>query len=438
MTRTLLVREFLAAALVAAAAAMAAPVSEQDIQRSFYPYNDWKPEASGITPGLVLNQGNWELAKDVTDEAMLQALKDGWVEITVGATNSFELHPNYVEATRKNAAQVALGPELGKIDGYVAGRAFPQEPDPNDPRAGEKLAWNYQYGYNWGDNAVIGPFYWHFRDMNTGKTERTIKFKFAFLNLMHRVNQPPVPQYEDNPAQIFRSIYLIAEEPFDVKNTQLLIYRYQDDLKRDDSWLYLGFQRRVRRLATGQITDSFLGTDLMIQDFEGYNGRISDMQWKYLGTVNVLMPFYYHDELELDPNLQDADGYRYVDFHGKGSCFPKITWQLRKAYRVEVVPVDTSSPIGKRIVYMDAQTFALSRSLIYDKAGKLWKTFIIGKAHQDHHLPQNKGTGVPLDDSAVVIDMQALHCTALQFRGMPYVVTDRDTFTVQNMRVKGR
>ena len=87
---------------------------------------------------------------------------------------------------------------------------------------------------------------------------------------------------------------------------------------------------------------------------------------------------------------------------------------------------------------MDAQTFTLPRSLIYDKAGNLWKTFIIGQAHPNHHLPQNEGIGVALDDSAVVIDMQSLHCTALQFRGMPYVVTDRDVFTVQNMRVKGR
>ena len=51
--------------------------------------------------------------------------------------------------------------------------------------------------------------------------------------------------------------------------------------------LYLGFQRRVRRLAQGQVTDSFLGSDLMIEDFEGYNGRVSDMKWTYKGTKNV-------------------------------------------------------------------------------------------------------------------------------------------------------
>ena len=387
---------------------------------------------------MTINKSNVEALQDALDPAMLAAIREGWVDMKVGPTTSFDLHPNYVEATRKYASQVKLGPEVGDIEGYVAGRAFPFEPDASDPRAGEKLAWNYQYGYNWGDNAWIAPFYWNLRNMETGKTERTIKFHFEFLNLMHRVAHEPIPEYDANPAKIFRSIYLIAEEPFDIKNTQLLIYRYADDHHRDDSWLYLGFQRRVRRLATGQVTDSFLGTDIMIEDFEGYNGRISDYNWKYLDTKVVMMPFYYHNDMPKDPNLKDDDGYQYITFHGKGNCFPDITWQLRKVYRVEGTPVDTSSPIGKRLFFMDSQTFTLPRQAIYDRAGKLWKTFIIGQAHSDHHLPANKGMGVSLDDSAVVIDMQALHCTALQFRGDPSIVAKREVFTVQNMRVKGR
>ncbi len=59
-----------------------------------------------------------------------------------------------------NLNQVKLGAKLGELEGFIAGRPFPEEPDINDPRAGEKLAWNYKYGYNWGDNAAITPFYW--------------------------------------------------------------------------------------------------------------------------------------------------------------------------------------------------------------------------------------------------------------------------------------
>lgn len=430
-----------AAALVSAALVTSTAVSavtDADVQNSFFPYSDSAPTAVGITPGMVINQSNWQVAEPYLDEAMLAAVKEGWTEISVDKTTSFGLHPKYVEATHNGAANVTLGDAVGDIQGYTAGRPFPLEPTSDDPRAGEKLAWNYQYGYNWGDNANINPFYWKFRNMNSGKVERTLKFGFSFLNFKHRVGVDPIPEYDSNPANIFRSIYLQVLEPFDLKNTQLLIYRYANDAQRDDSWLYLGFQRRVRRLATGQVTDSFLGSDLMIQDFEGYNGRISDMNWRYLGTQTMLLPFYNHNDMALSDEYVEDDGYQYIDFAGKGNCFPKITWQLRKAYKVEVVPVDESSPISKRVVYMDAQTFTLPRTLIYDKAGNLWKTFLIGQAHPDHHLAGNKGTGVSLDDSFMVMDMQALHCTTGQFRGMAYEVADRDTFTVQHIRIKGR
>ena len=424
-------------ALVSINAAYA--TTEAELEESFYPYKKGVPQAEGISPGMVISQSNWEAAQDVMDPAMLDAVKQGWVDVTVGETTSFDLHPNYVKASRNGMQNVALGDKPGLINGYIAGRPFIGEPQADDPRAGEKLAWNYKYGYNWGDNAAIYPFYWKYRDANTGKVERTIKFNFHFLNWMHRVNQEPLPEFNPNPSQAFRSIYVQVLEPFDVKNTQLLIQRYEDDLKRDDAWLYLGFQRRVRRLATGQITDAFLGSDIMIEDFEGYNGRISDVKWTYKGTKNLLLPFYNHNEQELSTEIPDREGYQFVDFHGKGGCFPKVTWQLRKAYVLEAEPLDPNHPISKRIHYVDAQTFTLPRTITYDRKGDLWKSWTIGQAHPDFHLPKNKGTGVSIDDSFSMFDIQAGHCTTGQFKGqVDPKLNPRKKFTVQNMRSTGR
>lgn len=409
------------------------------VDDSFYPYAAGAPSFSGLEVGMTINSGNVAQFKEILDEAMFQNISDGWLEMTVGETTSFDLHPNYVKATRDSLGKVSLGDELGQINGFVAGRPFPEEPDAADPRAGEKLAWNYKYGYNWGDNAAIAPFYWKFRDMDSGKIERTIKFNFHFLNFKHRVNQEPVPEFADNPSNLFRGIYVQVLEPFDVKNTQLLIHRSDDDLVRDNTWLYLGFQRRVRRLSSGQITDSFLGSDLMIEDFEGYNGRISDMYWTYKGTRNVMLPFYNHNDLELATDMTEKDGYQFVDFAGKGGCFPNITWQLRKAHVLESDPVDDNHPISRRVHYIDAQTFTIPRTLIYDRKGDLWKSFIIGQAHPDHHLPKNKGTGVSIDDSFSAVDVQAGHCTTGQFKGqLDPSMNPPKLFTVQNMRATGR
>jgi hypothetical protein len=103
------------------------------------------------------------------------------------------------------------------------------------------------------------------------------------------------------------------------------------------------------------------------------------------------------------------------------------------------VPIDPNHPIGKRVFFMDAQTFTIPRTNIYDRAGKLWKSFVIGQAHPDHHLPKNKGTGVSIDDSFMMLDVQAQHCTTGQFKGqVDPSLNPVNLFSVQNMRVTGK
>ncbi|KJS36309.1 MAG: hypothetical protein VR74_13475 [Hyphomonas sp. BRH_c22] len=411
----------------------------QVVDDSFYPYANGAPTYSGLTAGMTIDQSNVAQFSEILDPALEKQISDGWLAVTVGETTSFDLHPNYIKATRDGYKNVSLGDAVGQINGFVAGRPFPQDPSMDDPRAGEKLAWNFQYGYNWGDNAAIAPFYWKFKDLQSGKIERTIKFNFHFLNFKHRVNQDPLPEVESNPDDIFRAIYLQVLEPFDLKNTQLLIYRYADDLKQSNAWLYLGFQRRVRRLATGQVTDSFLGSDLMIEDFEGYNGSISQMKWTYQGTKNVLLPFFNHNDLVLSEDNVEKDGYKFVDFGGQGGCYPNVTWQLRKVYVLESDPVDDNHPVSKRVHYVDAQTYTLPRTLIYDRKGDLWKTFTIGQAHPDHHDPINKGSGVSIDDAFSMLDVQAGHCTTGHFRGrVDSKLNPQSKFTVQNLRATGK
>lgn len=99
---------------------------------------------------------------------------------------------------------------------------------------------------------------------------KTLRFK-------HRLSSLPETDLPNNASGIFNTIYLMAKKPFDLKNTQLLVHRLEDDSARERTWLYLSVHRRVRRLPSGQSTDAFLGSDIMIEDFIGYNGRIMDL-----------------------------------------------------------------------------------------------------------------------------------------------------------------
>lgn len=428
-------RTLTALALAAAFAAPSFAATEADVDQSFHPYKGGFPGLPGLTPGVVINKANVEQFKNAFDPGLFDMVKDGWVEITVGKSTDFPQPKPYIDATRKNLNKARLGAKNGELEGYLAGRPFPEEPKDGDARAGEKLAWNYKYGVNYGDSGSIYPFYWRYRNAATGQIERTIKFQFHFLNFMHRTEQAPIPEITPNPAKIFRGIYAKVFEPQDLKNTQLLIQRFEDDTKLDDAYLYLGFQRRVRRLATGQSTDAFLGSDMMIEDFEGYNGRISDMNWAYKGTRNILVPFFNHNEQKLTDEYKESDGYKFVDFHGKGNCMPNVTYQLRKAYVLEATPTNPNHPMSKKVMYLDAQTMYPGRVVIYDRKGQLWKNFTIGKSHPDHHLPANKGSDISLDDSFSQVDMQAMHCTTGQFKvHIDAKLNPPGLFQVQNMR----
>jgi hypothetical protein len=427
---------FVAGFMALTGAAYAA--TADDVDTSLFPYKNFEVDPVKFKPGTVVNKDNVEKYKDSLDVAMYQFIKDGMYEFTIAETTSFDPPAPYVEATRKNFSSTKLGE--GNLVDFVAGRPFVAEPSSDDPKAGEKLAWNNKYALIAGDGGTIYPFYWKYRDMNSGKLERQIKLEVHSLNFKHRTTADPIPEITPNPSGIFRGLYIGVEEPFDVKNTQLLIQRHEDDQKRDNAWLYLGFQRRVRRLSSGQTTDAFLGSDLMIEDFEGYNNRVADNNWKYIGTEKLLLPFYNHNDLPvLSDEFEEPDGYKYVAFGGQGKCFPLVNWQLRKVYVIEATPVDPNHPISKRIMYMDAQTGFFSRTVSYDRAGKLWKTWLIGESHPDHHLEINKGSGIAQWDSFTMIDTQANHCTTGQFHAHndPEQVSPKQ-FTPQYLRKRGK
>lgn len=426
----------LAVALIAASFFHAAADAIDD---SFFPYKGGFPSPEGYVPGVEITAENVASYERFLDPTLRTLVRENYLPVQTDATEDFALHPNYIEATRRYAPEVALG-EAGEIRGYVAGRPFPESPDAQDPRSGEKLIWNYRFGFGFGDNALLDPNYWTLRNLKTGEVERRLSLFVRLIKFQQRVVHFPLPAFSASPQGVFHAGYNYFREPFDLKNTQTLIYQYADGRLRDDAWLYLGFQRRVRRLATGQVTDSYLGTDFMIEDFGGYNARVDEYKWAFKGEAVVLLPFFRHDELELASDLPpDKDGYQFIAFHGKSDCFPKFTYQLRKAYVVEGTPVEPSHPISRRELWLDAQTAMPTRVTNFDRSGSLWKVLILGRSHPNHHLPQNKRSGVPIEEGGTGVDLQAQHCTTVQFKTqIDPALVPAEEFTVQYMRTAGR
>lgn len=74
--------------------------------------------------------------------------------------------------------------------------------------------------------------------------------------------------------------------PADVKNTSFLSYDWDDESKEDDSWLYLPALRKVKRIASSNKKDSFMGSDFSYADMNGL--KLSEWDFKFLKENEII------------------------------------------------------------------------------------------------------------------------------------------------------
>lgn len=364
--------------------------------------------------GTIIETDNVKDHLDVIDPDLAALVAQGWLTITVGEPLSFRPHEAYIAATAQYGSGTQLGSNPGELFNYIAGRPFPGIPSLDDPRAGEKLAWNMRYIYS-GDSSLVPEMYWHYIDMNSQKVERVLEFIGSQMRFKHRHVLEPTPEVKKNSHNVYNSVVLEALDPGDVAGTKILIFYNSDDTQHEQGCMYVPLLRRVRCIATTARTDSFLGSDLTIEDFFDYSGRIMDMDWTYKGTQYLLLPMYNHADTQASERKARKHDFHCAGFHGHSGCFPNVTWQVRKTYIIEGSPKRSSHPIGRRYGYIDAQTMVPVFGKIYDQVDVLWKFLLGGLAHPDTHLEKNHGSGVPMLDTSMAIDVQNMHCTAIQF-----------------------
>ena len=186
--------------------------------------------AKSPASGTLINQQNIAQFTAYLDKPIIDLVTKGHLSVMVG--EHFDVPPNmrFLALTEKNQRVASIDPNSGQLINFQGGLPFPEEPTQVDPLAGLKLAWNMRYAYG-GDTSLVDPFIWDYIDMTKGKVERTLSFVGKTLRYKHRISIQPTPNLPNNPASIFNAIYLQAKEPFDIKNTQLLvhrIYRFKD------------------------------------------------------------------------------------------------------------------------------------------------------------------------------------------------------------------
>ena len=140
--------------------------------------------------------------------------------------------------------------------------------------------------------------------------------------------------YQKDYTQDTKRLYLF-ESPADIRGTAFLNFDWNDLDRDDDSWLYLPSLQRVKRLATSDTSDSFLGSDFTYADFNGL--QIEWYDYSFINDSEVVdgedcWVIEVTAKPEFKDEAEDATGYSRAQFWVRKDIFVSVqaqAWELR-------------------------------------------------------------------------------------------------------------
>ena len=361
------------------------------------------PVRADVQPGDVVTKANADKIKDLVSPGVEWCVKHG-MTMKIVPYKKVEWNKAFRDATEKYGGQTKLAPDGRSLVGHVAGLPFPNL-DANDPQLALKIMWNFEYKPYATDDEDLRNF-----DADTGPvTEGSAMQVERHFLLDHlrtlwytgRLYVDPKPERENPDKVRAKSSLHPVLEPFDLKGVGETGIRYLSPDRQDDTWLYLPSLRRVRRLSSAQRSDALFGQDTDVDSYGGYAGQIAWFDWKYLGEKEILASYH-----------SDAFPVKYCD--GGGDFIFCDNWEKRKAYVVEGIPKLPQYAYGKRLIFVDKESYLVSYSDIFDRSGQLWKVWV------NQWSFKKRATGsygieyadeMPFQPSITMVDMQLNHAT---------------------------
>jgi hypothetical protein len=380
---------------------------------AFTPFAAW----ADVAPGDIINRKNMQKIDDLAPEGVRWCVENG-MEMEIVPYERITVPDDYQAATEKYSAQVKLG-EDNELLNWVSGLPFP-DIDPSDPKAATKIMYNFQRTHYFTEtldlnlmDADTGALYRDAQGNAKYQVERHfIPEWFRVLRFQGRLRNDPKPSIEPNKDEVFykAGLYPLIE-PFDLKGVGGVSFRFLDQARHDDTWLYLPFVRRVRRMSTTQRSDALFGQDIDVDSYGGYAGQIPWFEWKLLGEKPLLASLHGK---RLPPQPCKDDG-------GMTFCEP---WEMRPSvYIVEGKPKWPNYAFSKRIIYVDKEANIIPYSDLYDPGGELWKTVILSfrvsnrpNPKVDFEYPESRMFAYAYS----VIDIQLQHSTRVAIPGLAY------------------
>ena len=376
-----------------------------------------------VSPGEVLDQTNWEKAKGVLPEPVLNWIKNGAVVLEVGALNYNPdvWHPAFaLESMKTNIGKYALDENDGIVDKatgkrpeHIIGFPFP-DVKADDPQMATKTLYNKDYVQYIAGNAraVFAAQYIN----RSGYARSTTG---AMHNMVMDGNPKSVARR--NPDRIEKYQIFVARSPYDIAGSAVMTWRYLSPSKEDNTFAYLPAIRRVRRMSPGNRSDTLFGSDMAVDDASCYDGKIAAMEWKLLRRQEALLPFNFTDpgglvkndrgEWESSEKMKKfVYGYEKEGWQGAPWAPLNWVWVKRPVYVIEVKAKDPYYNYGPQELWVYEGNWLPHYKIINDRAGKYWKTVMMAIGFFEN--PEEK-MRLTYAGEQVVVDERADHATLI-------------------------
>lgn len=394
-----------------------------------------------VAAGQVITPANREEVKQLFPEEIYAYAVQNFEDLELGIAPSGDYTPpaKFVEATARYACQARLD-DKGNLVDYVAGQPFPYSEwakkatdhkcdlEPSDPRFALKLAWNVNY--RWQGPGHNYP-HWGFSYMrNEGKKLwRLGQGEYRRTYFSHRADLLPKGHELDPGTDIEWAEFFEIMDPFDLRGTMYLLFRYTDPAKEDDTWAYVPSLRRVRRVAATQKSDSLMGTEFTLEDFALFSGYVTDQDWEFAGESTRLVAI--NTQRECFPlNMGKEVAQRRVGMtrlgelkewgvcrYGPYGALPFVDerWEKRTVFQLDDYPKQKGHPYSLKKIWYDKETMAPKYAFVFDRAGEPYKLLVtIHQWSENSPNPANRGVRAPIEVANTIVNLQNMNSHVIQ------------------------
>ena len=341
---------------------------------------------ASLQPGTQITDANWQQYKQFMPPAM-QALFTGeyfWkipadVQMEVGPTLPMPLPPAYVADTEKYSSQVKLKKlaDAGYIpEGYTSGIPFP-DPLHYSELAPYAIFYDLYYHYN---PRVQRSIFCSYAEDSYGNFTSSGVLETVYSQLDH-LSESKLPTTIPTAGGYYFAKFIQQIAPEQGKYTTSLDLTYQDITKLDDIYTYLPTSRRPLRSSDAARCAPLQNTDFTWEDAAlGPPGLPQQFKIKYLGDKQILALVH------ADPAALRLCGgsaglpseYYYPAAKGIVPwARPSLgKWELRDTYVIDMSRLPAYSAgycYGRRVLYVDKETFFPLAVELYDRQGTLSK-----------------------------------------------------------------